>query len=53
VLMRLDRDRCPANQALDRARRGDILVLPNATVRDDGFRVVADSVVELGYVPDE
>jgi len=48
VLMRLDRDRSAANQSLDRVRRGDIIVLPNAPVRDDGIRVVADSTVGIG-----
>lgn len=48
VLMRLDRDRSTANQALDRVRRGDIIVLPNAPVRDDGIRIAADSTVGIG-----
>jgi ribosomal protein RSM22 (predicted rRNA methylase) len=48
VLMRLDRDRSTANQTLDRVRRGDILVLPNAPVRDDGIRIAADSTVRIG-----
>ncbi len=48
VLMRLDRDRSAANQALDRARRGDIMVLPNALVRDDRIRIAADSTVGIG-----
>jgi len=48
VLMRLDRDRSAANQALDQARRGDVLVLPNTLIRDDGIRVVADTVVGIG-----
>jgi ribosomal protein RSM22 (predicted rRNA methylase) len=48
ALMRLDRDRSTANQALDRVRRGDILVLPNALMRDDGIRVVAASTVGIG-----
>jgi ribosomal protein RSM22 (predicted rRNA methylase) len=47
VLMRLDRDRSAANQALDRACRGDIIVLPNAPVRDDGIRIVGETVVEV------
>ena len=50
-LMRLDRDRSPANQALCRACRGDILVLPNALnalVHDDGIRVLADTAVRIG-----
>jgi hypothetical protein len=42
-LMRLDRDRSPANQALDQAHRGDIVVLPNAPVQDYRIRVVAES----------
>ena len=48
VLMRLDRDRSAANQALDRVRRGDIMVLPNAFVRDDGIRIAPDSTVGIG-----
>jgi ribosomal protein RSM22 (predicted rRNA methylase) len=48
VLMRLDRYRSAANQALDQARRGDLMVLPNATVRDNGIRVVGDTAVGLG-----
>ncbi|HJX65588.1 MAG TPA: small ribosomal subunit Rsm22 family protein [Polyangia bacterium] len=48
VLMRLDRDRSAANQALDRARRGDIVVLPNAPVQDEGIRVGANSTVRIG-----
>jgi ribosomal protein RSM22 (predicted rRNA methylase) len=48
VLMRLDRDRSAANQSLDRMRRGDIVVLPNAPVQDDSIRVVADSTVRIG-----
>jgi ribosomal protein RSM22 (predicted rRNA methylase) len=47
-LMRLDRDCSAANHALDQARRGDIVVLPNAPVRDDSIRVAAGTVVELG-----
>jgi ribosomal protein RSM22 (predicted rRNA methylase) len=47
-LMRLNRDRSPANQALDRARRGDIVVLPNAPVQADSIRVAADTVVGIG-----
>jgi len=48
LLMRLNRDRSAANQTLDHARRGDIVVLPNAPMREDGIRVAADTVVELG-----
>jgi ribosomal protein RSM22 (predicted rRNA methylase) len=48
ALMRLDRDRSDANQALDCARRGDIVVLPNAPVQDNGIRVVADTTVGIG-----
>ena len=48
VLMRLDRHRSPANQALDRAHRGDIMVLPDAPVRDDGIRIAVDTAVGLG-----
>ena len=48
VLMRLDRDHSAANQALDRARRGDIIVLPNVPAQDDAIRVVADSTVGIG-----
>jgi ribosomal protein RSM22 (predicted rRNA methylase) len=47
VLMRLDRDRSAANQALDRVHRGDIVVLPNARVQDNGIRVVADTAVGI------
>ena len=47
-LMRLDRDRSAANQALDRVRRGDIIVLPNAQVQDDGIRIAVDSTVGIG-----
>jgi ribosomal protein RSM22 (predicted rRNA methylase) len=47
-LMRLNRDRSAANQALDQARRGDIVVVPGAPVQDDGIRVAADTVVEIG-----
>lgn len=46
-LMRLDRDRSAANQALDRACRGAIVVLPNTPVHDNGIRVVADSTVGI------
>jgi ribosomal protein RSM22 (predicted rRNA methylase) len=48
VLMRLDRDRSAANQALDRARRGDIVVLPNLPVQNHGIRVAADTTVGIG-----
>ena len=48
TLMRLNRDRSSANQALDQARRGDIVVLPNAPVQEGGIRVVADTVVAIG-----
>jgi ribosomal protein RSM22 (predicted rRNA methylase) len=48
VLMRLDRDRAAANQALDQARRGDVVVLPNVLVQDDSIRIVADAVVGIG-----
>jgi len=44
-LLRLDRDRSAANQALDQAHRGDIVVLPNAPMQDDGIRVIADTAV--------
>ena len=47
-LMRLNRDRSPANQSLDRACRGDIIVLPNAQVQDDGIRIAVDSTVGIG-----
>jgi len=47
ALMRLDRDRSATNQALDRARRGDIVVLPNVLVQDDGIRIVADALVGM------
>jgi ribosomal protein RSM22 (predicted rRNA methylase) len=46
VLMRLDRDGAVANQALDQARRGDIVVLRDAAMRGDGIRVAADTRVE-------
>ncbi len=38
-IMRLDRDRTPANQVLDRARRGDILVLVESLVLGDDTRI--------------
>jgi ribosomal protein RSM22 (predicted rRNA methylase) len=47
-LMRLNRDRSAANQALDHVRRGDILVLPDVPANGDGIRVVADTVVGIG-----
>jgi hypothetical protein len=47
-LMRLNRDRSAANHALDQARRGDIVVLPNAPVQADSIRVVGDTAVEAG-----
>ena len=47
-LMRLDRDRSAANQVLDQARRGNVLVLPNTLIRDDGIRVVAGTTVGIG-----
>ena len=47
-LMRLDRNRAAANQALDQARRGDIIVLPNVAVHDDSIRIVADTAVRIG-----
>jgi hypothetical protein len=47
-LMRLDRDRSAANQALDQTRRGDIVVLPDVPVRDDSIRIAADSTVGIG-----
>jgi ribosomal protein RSM22 (predicted rRNA methylase) len=47
-LVRLDRARSAANQALDRAHRGDIVVLPNVAVHDDSIRIVADSTVGIG-----
>jgi hypothetical protein len=48
VLMRLDRDRSAANQALDRMCRGDIVVLPNVLVQDDGIRIAVESTVGIG-----
>jgi ribosomal protein RSM22 (predicted rRNA methylase) len=48
VLMRLNRERTDANQALDHARRGDIVVLPDAPMRGDGIRIAADSTVGIG-----
>jgi ribosomal protein RSM22 (predicted rRNA methylase) len=48
VLMRLDRDRSAANQALDRMHRGDIIVLPNVPVQDDSIRIAPDSTVGIG-----
>jgi ribosomal protein RSM22 (predicted rRNA methylase) len=47
-LMRLNRDRSAANQALDQASRGDIVVLPNEPVQDNGIRIVADTTVGMG-----
>jgi ribosomal protein RSM22 (predicted rRNA methylase) len=47
-LMRLDRDRAAANQALDQARRGDVVVLPNVLLQNDGIRLAADSTVGIG-----
>jgi ribosomal protein RSM22 (predicted rRNA methylase) len=47
-LMRLNRDRSVTNQALDRARRGDVIVLPNAPVQADGIRIAAETVVGIG-----
>jgi ribosomal protein RSM22 (predicted rRNA methylase) len=47
-LMRLNRDRSAANQALDHASRGDVIVLPNAPVQADGIRVAVDTVVGIG-----
>ena len=47
-LMRLNRERSAANQALDHARRGDIVVLPNAPLQADSIRVAADTVVGIG-----
>ena len=47
-LMRLNRDRSAANQALDQVRRGDIIVLPNAPAHDDSIRVVGDTAVGIG-----
>jgi ribosomal protein RSM22 (predicted rRNA methylase) len=47
-LIRLDRDRSAANQALDQAQRGNIVVLPSAPMQVDGIRVVADTVVGIG-----
>jgi hypothetical protein len=46
--MRLDRDRAAANQALDQARRGDVVVLPNVLLQNDGIRLAADSTVGIG-----
>jgi ribosomal protein RSM22 (predicted rRNA methylase) len=48
ALMRLDRDHSATNQALDQMRRCDVVTLPNAVLRDDGIRVVADTVVKIG-----
>jgi SAM-dependent methyltransferase len=50
-LMRLDRDRRPANQALDDAHRGDVLVLPEVVARDDGFRIGPDTSVTIESMP--
>jgi ribosomal protein RSM22 (predicted rRNA methylase) len=47
-LIRLDRDRSAANQALDQDQRGNIVVLPSAPMQVDGIRVVADTVVGIG-----
>lgn len=38
-VMRVDRDRTPANQALDQARRGDVLVVPEALAFAESTRI--------------
>lgn len=38
-IMRLDRDRTAANQALDQARRGDVLIVPESLALGDDARI--------------
>lgn len=38
-VMRLDRDRTAANQALDQARRGDVLIVPDSLALGDNARI--------------
>jgi len=50
-LTRLDRDRQSGNQALDEARRGEVLMVSRAVLGDDGLRIVADSAVGIEAAP--
>jgi hypothetical protein len=51
LLMRLDRDSQPANQALDTMRRGDVVVLSNTVLRGEGIRIGADTKVGIDSAP--
>ena len=46
LVTRLDRDRGPANQALDGLGRGDLVRIDNADSRPDGLRCTRDTTVE-------
>lgn len=48
-IMRLDRDRTAANQALDQARRGDVLIIPDSLVLAENTRIGPQ--VALGLEP--
>jgi ribosomal protein RSM22 (predicted rRNA methylase) len=47
TLMRLDRDRSEANQALDQARRGDVLVIPEFLDLTDDTRIGPQTALAL------
>jgi ribosomal protein RSM22 (predicted rRNA methylase) len=51
LLMRLDRDSKPANQALDKMRRGDVVVLSGTTLRVDGIRIGTETTVGIDPAP--
>lgn len=46
-ILRVDRDRTPANQALDQARRGDILVVPEGLVFAESTRIGPQDALTL------
>jgi ribosomal protein RSM22 (predicted rRNA methylase) len=46
-IMRVDRERTPANQALDQARRGDVLVVPEALAFAESTRIGPQDALAL------
>jgi hypothetical protein len=47
LLTRLDRDRSPGNQALDRLERGAVVTIESAAVRPDGLRCGCETGIAL------
>jgi len=45
LVTRLDRERSPANQLLDRIERGDVVRIENAAIQPDGLRCGRDSAI--------